>query len=313
MQHGDILFLLQNLVLKDFRIRYRNMSLGVTWSVANPLLMMGILTFVFTRIYPNPTIHHFALFALCALVPFNFYSLASITGTTSLLENQSLIKRVRCPRAIFPIAAVLSSSLHFLIQIALLIFLLLVFGHGVNRYWLWLLPIWTMEVVFLCGLSLITSALDIYYRDVRYLVECSGLVMFWMVPVFYNLEMIPHRYRALYMMNPDRGGGDHRSSDHARGDRALDDYHVATVRGVAGGTRARICDLRTAGTRFGRLSVRTAIQSSGSEAMLQPERDGLRVLSTATLAHRCSSSRTSARAICAMRAARCSGIVSLHG
>jgi ABC-type polysaccharide/polyol phosphate export permease len=202
MQHGDILFLLQNLVLKDFRIRYRNMSLGVIWSVANPLLMMGILTFVFTRIYPNPTIHHFALFALCALVPFNFYSLAAITGTTSLLENQSLIKRVRCPRAIFPIAAVLSSSLHFLIQIALLIILLLVFGHMVNRYWLWLVPIWTMEIVFLCGLSLITSALDIYYRDTRYLVECSGLVMFWMVPIFYNLEMIPQRYRMLYTMNP---------------------------------------------------------------------------------------------------------------
>jgi lipopolysaccharide transport system permease protein len=202
MQSGDILFLLQNLVLKDFRIRYRNMSLGVTWSVANPLLMMGILTFVFTRIYPNPTTHHFALFALCALVPFNFYSLAAITGTTSLLENQSLIKRVRCPRAIFPIAAVLSSSLHFLIQISLLIFLLLIFGHTVNRYWIWLLPIWTMEIVFMCGLCLITSALDIYYRDIRYLVECSGLVMFWMVPVFYSLEMIPQRYRMLYMMNP---------------------------------------------------------------------------------------------------------------
>ena len=59
-----------------------------------------------------------------------------------------------------------------------------------------------MEVVFLCGLCLITSALDIYYRDIRYLVECSGLVMFWMVPVFYNIEMIPHRYRMLYTMNP---------------------------------------------------------------------------------------------------------------
>ena len=202
MQHGDILFLLQNLVLKDFRIRYRNMSLGMAWSVANPLLMMTILTFVFTRIYPNPTIHHFALFALCALVPFNFYSLAAIAGTNSLLENQSLIKRVRCPRAIFPIASVLSSSLHFLIQISLLIILLLIFGHGVNRNWLWLLPIWVMEIVFLCGLSLITSALDIYYRDVRYLVECSGLVMFWMVPVFYSLEMIPQRYRMFYTMNP---------------------------------------------------------------------------------------------------------------
>jgi lipopolysaccharide transport system permease protein len=202
MRNGDILFLLQNLVLKDFRIRYRNMSLGVIWSVANPLLMMGILTFVFTRIYPNPNIHDFALFALCALVPFNFYSLAAIPGTTSLLENQTLIKRVRCPRSIFPIAAVLSSSLHFLIQIGLLISLLFIFGHSINRYWIWLLPIWTMEVVFLCGLTLITSALNVYYRDVRYLVECSTLVMFWMVPVFYNLEMIPQRYRMLYVLNP---------------------------------------------------------------------------------------------------------------
>ena len=94
------------------------------------------------------------------------------------------------------------SSLHFLIQISLLIFLLLVFGHSINLYWIFLIPIWVMEIVFMCGLCLITSALDIYYRDVRYLVECSGLVMFWMVPVFYNLEMIPARYRTLYMMNP---------------------------------------------------------------------------------------------------------------
>jgi lipopolysaccharide transport system permease protein len=202
MPFGHILFILQNLVLKDFRIRYRNMSLGVLWSVANPLVMMGILTFVFTRIYPNLTIHHFPLFVLCALVPFNFYSLAAIAGTTSLLENQSLIKRVRSPRAIFPIAAVLSSSLHFLIQITLLISLLFIFGHTVNRHWIWLLPIWAMEIVFMCGLCLITSALDIYYRDIRYIVECSGLVMFWMVPVFYTLEMVPHRYQMLYAMNP---------------------------------------------------------------------------------------------------------------
>jgi lipopolysaccharide transport system permease protein len=202
MLNSNLIFLIQNLVLKDFRIRYRNMSLGVTWSVANPLLMMGILTFVFTRVFQNPNIHHFALFALCALVPFNFYSLASNAGSTSLLDNQTLIKRIQCPRAVFPIASVLSSSLHFLIQIALLIFLLLIFGHKINRYWLLLPAIWGMEIVFLCGMSLMTAALDIYYRDVRYLVEASGLVMFWTVPVFYSVEMIPARYREFYMLNP---------------------------------------------------------------------------------------------------------------
>ena len=91
MFDSKLIFLIQNLVLKDFRIRYRNMSLGVIWSVANPLLMMGILTFVFTHIFQNPNIHHFALFALCALVPFNFYSLAANAGSTSLLDNQTLI------------------------------------------------------------------------------------------------------------------------------------------------------------------------------------------------------------------------------
>ncbi len=195
-------FLLNTLVLKDFKIRYRNMSLGVSWSVANPLIMMGILTLVFTRILPNPNIHHFAVFALCALVPFNFYNLASIAGTTSLLENQSLIKRVRCPRAVFPVASVLSSSLHFLIQIALLIIFLFVFGYRPNRYWLWMPPIWALEVVFMCGLCLMTSALDIYYRDVRYLVECSTLVMFWMVPVFYSFDLIPDRFKIIFLLNP---------------------------------------------------------------------------------------------------------------
>jgi lipopolysaccharide transport system permease protein len=202
MSDNNIFFLLQNLVLKDFRIRYRNMSLGVAWSVANPLLMMGILTFVFTRIFPNPSTHHFALFVLCGLVPFNFYSLAANAGTTSLLDNHTLIKRVKCPRAAFPVASVFSSSLHLLIQVALLIGLLFAAGYHVNWYWLWLPGILAMEVVFLCGLCLMTAPLDVYYRDVRYLVEASGLVMFWLVPIFYSFQMIPSRFKRLCTLNP---------------------------------------------------------------------------------------------------------------
>ena len=152
MWHGDFLFLLQNLVLKDFRVRYRNMSLGVFWSLLNPLLMMGVLTFVWTKIVP--------------------------------------------------ISADLSSCLHLGIQILLLLLMVLGFGLGINIHWLWLPLVWALEIVFVCGLALLTSAINVFIRDVRYVVESTLLVMFWLVPIFYGFENIPQRFAFVYELNP---------------------------------------------------------------------------------------------------------------
>ncbi len=201
MWHGDYAFVLQNLVLKDFRVRYRNMSLGAFWSLLNPLIMMTVLTLVFTVFMKNNT-PHYTLKVLCGLVPFNFFTLSWANGTTSLIENAGLIKRVPIPREVVPISTVLSNCLNLLIQLGVLFAFTLGSGFGVNRNWLWIPVICVLFVMFVMGLALASAALDVYLRDMRYVVESVNLVLFWMVPIVYSFDTIPPQFKDVYSLNP---------------------------------------------------------------------------------------------------------------
>jgi ABC-type polysaccharide/polyol phosphate export permease len=198
---GDYVFLLRELIFKDFKIRYRNMSLGIFWSLLNPLVLMGVYSYVFSKIFRNP-IPHFSIHLLSGLITFGFFTAAWGSATSSIVDNAGIIKRVPLPRQIIPIAAILSNLTHLVIQFGLLLVFVFGAGLGLNLNWFWLPLVWGLELVFLTGLGLMSSAAHVFVRDTRYVVDSINVVLFWVVPIIYSFAMVPEDMKGLYQFNP---------------------------------------------------------------------------------------------------------------
>jgi lipopolysaccharide transport system permease protein len=196
--------LIYNLILRDLKVRYKNSLLGILWSWLNPLLMMLVFTFVF-NVMQDRNMPGYHVFVLSALLPWNFFSGAVMGGIRSIVSNGHLIKKVYFPREVLPISLVLSNLVNFLISLPVLFVLALISGMRFSP-WLVLLPIPILvETIFIIGIVLILSTLEVFYRDTHMLMDVGMLAWFFMTPIFYSVEQFPPQAQLLGItFNPQR-------------------------------------------------------------------------------------------------------------
>lgn len=194
-------YLLKQLVSRDFKVKYKRSILGVLWSFFNPLLMMLVQYIVFSTIF-RYQIDYYAIYLLCGIVTFNYFSEASSQSLGSILWNSSLITKVYLPKYIFPISKVLSCGINFCVSLIPLFILAVASGLYPKISWL-LLPVPVcFLVIFLIGMGLILSVLMVYFRDVQFL--WSVILTAWMyaTPIFYPADIIPASFKFIQTFNP---------------------------------------------------------------------------------------------------------------
>ena len=189
--------LLQKLVARDLRVRYKNSVLGILWSWLNPLLMMLIFTFVFGYMWRNRTIDNPHILFLSALLPWNFFTGSVMGGIPSIVGNSHLVKKVYFPREALPIAVVLSNLVNFLISLPVLLLLIVVSGVPLTG-WLLFLPIPILiQVTFALGIVLFLSTLEVFYRDTHMMMNVGMQAWFFLTPIVYTFRDLPEKFTLL--------------------------------------------------------------------------------------------------------------------
>jgi len=203
--------LLVNFIRRDLKVRYKNSFLGFAWSLLNPLCQMLVYVLVFRYLYPVPT-PNYSVKLLVAMLPWLFFSQALMDGASSVASQVFLLKKVYFPRLLIPMATMGSNLVHFFLGLAVLAAYLAL--RGVTVQWV-NMPLVVvgllLQTTFLFGLVLLTSAVCVYYNDIKFMLGTIVQMWLFLSPVMIPPELalhgiesrgLPAFAKALYMLNP---------------------------------------------------------------------------------------------------------------
>jgi lipopolysaccharide transport system permease protein len=191
--YGDLVRyreLFGNLFRRDMQAKYRGSLLGVAWTLANPVLLMGVYLLVFSVLYKTPFASggHYALFLLVGLSAWIFFATSLQSASRSMLDNANLIRKTRFPRQLVPLSIVATQLVSFVVMlVALLILNFALLPRVRATEWL-ALPIGVAIVAFTCGLALAIASVNVLFRDVEFLVSALLLPLFFLTPILYPLD-----------------------------------------------------------------------------------------------------------------------------
>ena len=182
-------FILQMLVSRDFKLKYRRSFLGVIWSILNPLLMMMVMAFVFSNIF-RFKVENYPVYLIIGLTLFSLMSVSTNAGVVSIINAAPLIKKIRVNKIIFPLESVLFELVNYSLSLVAVV-LVMLFYQVFPTLNILLLPLLLFYMLMFCvGLSLLLSSLAVFFRDIIYLWGVVILAWTYATPIFYSLEGI---------------------------------------------------------------------------------------------------------------------------
>ena len=196
--------LVRTLAERDFRVRYKQAVLGVAWAVLTPLALMVVFTVFFQRVAKVDTAGApYALFAYLGLLPWTFFSTSVAQGGQTLVTNAQLMNKVYCPREVFPLASMVVGAIDTTIAVGVLgvLFVVTRFMPAVTSFWVPVMVI--VNIAFTFGVTLVISAVLVYFRDLRHVLPIILQLGLFATPVAYGMNVVPSNLQVLYSaVNP---------------------------------------------------------------------------------------------------------------
>ena len=191
--------LLKTNVKKEIRGKYKGSFLGVLWSFVNPLLQTFIYAIIFSFLLRN-NIPHYTTYVVIAVLPWTWFT-NTMSGTNGILMNGGIIKKVYFPREILPISTVTSGMVNYLISCLIIMIFLAVTGIGYSLNILFLPLVMATQFILQLGILLITSSIDVYVRDLEYIINFFVQMLFYGTPILFATSMFG-KYEWVLKLNP---------------------------------------------------------------------------------------------------------------